>query len=85
MPVYDRNKRFKESILSPFPQGWSPALHYLHEAYRLEKEEADLEKIQEVLEKAQQADKDATAFYLGRMSIMKKVQSERRWDRQQPQ
>ena len=78
---YDWQKRFEESILTPFPEEWSPASPHLHEAYRLEEEGADQEKIQKVLEKAHQADKDATAFYLGRMSIIKKVQSERQRDR----
>jgi len=74
---YDRRRHFEESILTPFPEEWSPALPYLHEAYRLEEEGADREKIQEVLEKARKADKDATAFYLGRLSIIRKVQSDR--------
>ncbi len=78
---YDRQKILDESILTPFPEEWSSALPHLHEAYRLEEEGADQEKIQKVLEKAHQADKDATAFYLGRMSIIKKVQSERQRDR----
>lgn len=78
---YDWQKRFEESILTPFPEEWSPALHYLYEAHKLEEEGADQEKVQKVLEKAHEADKDATAFYLGRMSIIKKVQSERQRDR----
>ena len=40
------------------------------------------DRVQEVLEKARQADKDATAFYLGRLSIIKKVRSQRQRDRQ---
>jgi len=82
---YDRQKQFEESILTPFPEEWSPALTHLHEAYRLEKEGAGQEKIQKALEKAHQADKDATAFYLGRMSIIKKVRSGRHQNRQPPQ
>ncbi len=78
---YDWQKRFEESIITPFPEEWSLASPHLHEAYRLEEEGADQEKIQKVLEKARQADKDATAFYLGRMSIIKKVRSERQRDR----
>ncbi len=78
---YDWQKRFEESIITPFPEEWSPASPHLHEAYRLEEEGADQEKINNVLEKARQADKDATAFYLGRMSIIKKVRSERQRDR----
>ncbi|MBA7646582.1 hypothetical protein ES703_54347 [subsurface metagenome] len=78
---YDWQKRFEESIRTPFPDEWSPALPYLYEAYRLEEGGADQEKIQKVLKKARQADKDATAFYLGRLSIIKKVRSERQRDR----
>lgn len=72
---HDRQKLFEESIKTPFPDEWSPALHYLYEAYKLEEERADQEKIQKVLEKAHQLDKDATAFYLGRMLIIKKVRA----------
>ena len=61
--------------MTPFPEEWSPALPYLHEAHRLEEEGADREKIQEVLEKARQIDRDATTFYTTRWSIIKKVQS----------
>ena len=78
---YDWQKWFEESILTPFPEELGPASHLLHEAYRLEKEGADQEKIQEVLEKARQADKDATAFYLRRMSIIKKTQPSRSWEK----
>ncbi len=74
---YDRQKIFDESILTPFPEKLSPASYLLHEAYKLEEERADQEKIQEVLEKARQVDKDATAFYLGRMSIIRKVRDKR--------
>lgn len=74
---HDWQKRFEESILTPFPEEWSPALAYLHEAYKLEQEGADQGKIQEVLEKARETDKHATAFYLGRMSIIRKIRSER--------
>ena len=80
---YDLQKRFEESILTPFPEEWSPALPHLYKAYRLEEEGADREKIQKVLEKAHQADKDATAFYLGRLSIIKKIRSDRHQNRQQ--
>jgi hypothetical protein len=82
---YDWQKHFEESILTPFPEEWSPALPHLHEAYKLEEEGADREKIQKVLEKAHRLDKDATAFYLGRMSIIKKVRGESQHSRGQPQ
>lgn len=71
---YNRQQILDESILTPFPEELSPASYLLHEAYNLEKEGADQEIIQEVLQKARQVDKNATAFYLGRMSIIRKVQ-----------
>lgn len=80
---HDWQKRFDESILTPFPEEWSPALPYLHEAHKLEEAGADQAKIQKVLEKAHGTDKDATAFYLGRMSIIRKVRSKKRQNRQQ--
>jgi len=75
---YDRQQILDESILTPFPDELSPASHLLYEAYKLEKEGADQEKIQEVLGKARQVDKDATAFYLGRMSVIRKVRDKHR-------
>ncbi|MFC1928651.1 hypothetical protein ACFLXK_03480 [Chloroflexota bacterium] len=77
---YDRQKILDESILTPFSEELSQASHLLHEAYKLEKEGATQEKIQEVLEKARQADKDATALYIGRMSIIRKVRNKRLTD-----
>ena len=71
---YDWQKRFEESIKTAFPDEWSPALPYLYEANRLEKEGADQQKIQEVLEQARKADSNATSFYVGRWSIIKKMQ-----------
>jgi len=71
---YDWQKLFEQSIKTPFPDEWSPALPYLYEAYKLEKEGADQQKVQEVLEKARQADSNATSFYMGRRSIMEKMQ-----------
>ena len=82
---HDYQKLFEESIKTLFIDDLSPASPYLHEAYRLEKEGADQEKIQKVLEKAHQLDKDATAFYLGRMSIIKKVRSKSHQNQEQPQ
>jgi hypothetical protein len=70
---YDWQKLFEESIKTPFPDEWSPALPYLYEAYKLEKEGGDQQKVQEMLEKAREADGDATSFYIGRRSIMKKT------------
>lgn len=37
---YDCQKHFEESIRAPFPDEWSPALPYLYEANRLEREGA---------------------------------------------
>ncbi len=84
-PRHDYQKLFEEAIKTLFLDELSPASPYLHEAHRLEAEGADREKIQKVLEKAHQLDKDATAFYLGRMSIIKKVRSESQQNREQPQ
>ncbi len=82
---HDLQKLWKESLKTLFLDELSPAQPYLRKAYKLEEEGADQEKIQKVLEKAHQLDKDATAFYLGRMSIIKKVQSKSHQNRDQPQ
>jgi hypothetical protein len=68
----DWQQHFEDSIKSPFPEEWSPALRYLHEAYQLEKEGADQAKIDQALQKAREADPKATDFYLSRQSIIKK-------------
>ena len=73
---YDRQKRFEESIRTPFPDEWSPALPYLYEANRLEREGANQQKIQEVLEQAHKADSNATSFYVARWSIIKKMRNQ---------
>lgn len=77
---YDWQKRFEESILSPFPEELSPALPYLREAHRLEEEGADQAKIAQMLAKARQADSDATTFYLIRWSIIKRRRQSRHHD-----
>jgi hypothetical protein len=69
---YDWERIFENSIRTPFPDELSPASPYLHEAYRLEKEGADQQKVQELLEKAREVDSNATGFYLVRWSIIKK-------------
>ena len=33
---YDWQRHFKKSIMTPFPEEWSPALPYLYDAHRLE-------------------------------------------------
>jgi len=73
---HDWQKVFEESIRTPFPDEWSPALPYLYEAYKLEKEGADQQKVQEMLEKARKADSNATSFYIGRRSIIRKIQNQ---------
>lgn len=76
---HDWQKLFEESIKTPFPDEWSPALPYLYEANKLEKEGADQQRVQEMLEKARQADSNTTSFYIGRWSIIKKTQPSRGW------
>jgi len=78
---HDRQKLFEESIKTPFPDEWSPALPYLYEANKLEREGADQQRVQEMLEKARQADSNATSFYIGRWSIIKKTQPSRSWEK----
>jgi len=72
---YDWQRIHEKSIRTVFPDEWSPALPYLFEAYELEKAGADQQKIQEMLEKARQADSNATSFYMARRSIIKKMQN----------
>jgi hypothetical protein len=76
--THDWQKHFEESIRTPFPDEWSPALPYLHKAFNLEQEGADQIKIQEMIEKAYELDRDATTFYIGRLAIMKKTQANSR-------
>jgi hypothetical protein len=73
---YDWQKRWKESIRTLFPDEWSPAWPYLYEANRLEREGANQEKIQEVLDQARKADSNATSFYVARWSIIKEMQNQ---------
>ena len=65
-------KRFEKSILSPFPEEWTPALPYLMEAHRLETEGADQHQVDEMIEKAREKDDISTSYYLGRWEIIKK-------------
>ncbi len=67
---YDKQKIWKESILSPFPEEFSPALPYLHKANQLEKEGASQKAIDQELEKARQLDHKATEFYISRQAII---------------
>lgn len=69
---FDWQKHFEDSIKSPFPEEWSPASRFLHEAYQLEKEGAVQAKIDQALRKAREADPKATDFYISRQSIIKK-------------
>ena len=68
---YDWEGIFEDSIMTSFPDELSPALPYLYEAYRLEKEGANQQKIQKLIEKARKVDSKATSFYLVRRSIMR--------------
>ena len=52
------------------------ALPYLFEANRLEREGADQQQNQELLEKAHNADSSVTSFYIGHWSIIKKMQKQ---------
>jgi len=72
---HDYNKRFEDSIVSPFPEEWSPALDYLREAYRLEKEGAAKREIDQMLHIANEADSQATSMYIIRLSIIRKRES----------
>lgn len=74
---HDWQKRFEDSIISPFPEELSPALPYLREAHQLDKEEADQAKIDQLLQKAQEADPQATSYYILRQSIIKKRKGRR--------
>jgi len=71
---HDRQKLFEESIHTLFPEEWSEAIPYLRQAYKLEKEGTDPEKVKSLLVKANQIDSRAAVFYLTRLSIMKKKQ-----------
>ena len=72
MSRYDYQKRFEKSILSPFPEEWSPALPYLREANRLELAGADQKQVDEMIAKARKEDNNATSYYLSRWEIIKK-------------
>jgi hypothetical protein len=69
---YDWERIFENSIRTPFSDELSPASPYLYEAYRLERDGADQQRIQELIEKAREVDSNATALYLARWSIMKR-------------
>jgi hypothetical protein len=64
---------FEDSIKTPSPDEWSPAMPYLYEAYKLEKEGANnQQRIQKLLEEAKRIDANATNTYLIRQAIIKK-------------
>jgi len=69
---HDYNKRFEKSIISPYPEEWTPAHPILREANRLEKEGADQMLVDEMIEKARQEDSIATSYYLSRWAIIKR-------------
>jgi hypothetical protein len=76
LPVkHDYMKLLEDSIVTPFPEESSPAMDYLREAYRLEKEGADQSKIDQLLHKAREADLQATDQYIIRLSFIKQRES----------
>lgn len=81
---HDWKKRFEDSIISPFPEELSPARPYLREAYRLQEEGAAQAEIDQVLQKAREADPQATSFYVSRQSIITKRKAKRAKRKPQP-
>jgi hypothetical protein len=75
---YDRQNNWKKGIHTPFPEEFSPALHHLYEANRLEKEGADQKLIDQELEKARQLDPNATAYYISRQAIINESKRDKR-------
>ena len=69
---HNYNKRFEDSIVSPFIDELSPASPYLHEAYHLENEGADQNEIDQLLRKADEVDPQTTGTFRLRLSIIKK-------------
>ena len=83
LPVkHDYMKLLEDSIVTPFPEESSPAIDYLREAYRLEKEGADQREIDQLLNKAKKADPQATNMYLIRLSFIKQRESRRTYYKQ---
>lgn len=70
---YDWQKIFEDSIVSPFPED-SPALPFLVEANRLEREGANPLLIEQALTEARKLDPRAYELYSARWSIIKKRQ-----------
>ena len=68
---YDWQKIFEDSIVSPFPED-SPALPFLVEANRLEREGANPILIKQALSEAHKLDTKAYELYIARWSIIKK-------------
>jgi len=68
---YDWQKNFEDSIVSPFPED-SPALPFLVEANRLEREGAHPILIKQALSEANKLDTKAYELYIARWSIIKK-------------
>ena len=69
---YDWQKIFEDSIVSLFSEDFSPALPFLLEANRLEREGADRILVEQALAKARELDAKAYELYLVRWSIIKK-------------
>lgn len=73
----DKDRFFRMSIHSPFPEELTPALPYLRRAYELEQEGQDSNAINQQLEMARQLDPDAYSYYIGRLAIMKENERNR--------
>lgn len=77
---FDTQKKFEDSIRSPFTDEWSPARQYLERAFKLEADGADPTAIQEQIDKAREVDATYTSVCLGRWSIIKQRQFNDRRD-----
>lgn len=77
---FDTQKKFEESIRSPFTDEWNPARKYLQRAFELEINGVDPKTIQEQIDKAREIDATYTDICLGRWSIMKKRHSSSKHD-----
>ena len=71
-PGKSRSNRFEDSIRTPYPDEYTPALTFLRDANKLGKEGAPKEQIDEAIELARLADSDATSLYLTCWEIIKR-------------
>jgi len=77
---FDTQKKFTESIRSPFTNEWSPARQYLTQAFKLEGEGADPKAVQDQINKAREVDVTYTDTCLGLWAIIKERQSKSKHD-----